>query len=86
MRNRILQPGRWESISDESVSTQTRIDCTRVLTEDTKGKETREGVCNVRSSVEDGQTAGKLSSAVEGGQVVDDEREKGRLGHSWTAY
>lgn len=50
--------------------------------EDAKGEQAGEGIGNVRRGVEDGQSSGQLATTVKGGEVVDDGREEGGLGHS----
>ena len=51
--------------------------------EDRVGKAIVKGVGNVRRRVEDGKPSGKFTTSVESCQIVDDEREKTRFGHSW---
>ena len=50
--------------------------------EDAKGQQAGEGVGDVGGGVEDGETTGEFSTTVEGGQVVDDQGEKGGFGHA----
>ena len=41
-----------------------------------EGQEAAKGTCDVGSSVEDGQSAGELATAVKRGLVVDDQWEE----------
>lgn len=50
--------------------------------EDAEGEEAGEGVSDVGCGVEDCETTGELSTAVEGGLVVDDEGKECRLSHA----
>lgn len=59
------------------------VDQMGVDLEDAKCQETAECTGDIGSSVEYGQSSGEFASAVEGGQVVDDEGEEGALRHAY---
>lgn len=59
-----------------------RVERGVVDAEDGEGEQPGEGIGDVGRGVEDGQSTSQLTTTVEGGEVVDDQGEEGRLGHA----
>lgn len=68
------------AFDDEQVAPA--LEAVRLDLEDAEGKKASEGVGDVGRGVEEGEAARKLATAVEGGEVVDDQREEGALSHA----
>lgn len=68
------------ALDDEQVAPA--LEAVRLDLEDAEGQQAREGVGDVGRGVEEGEAARELAAAVEGGEVVDDQREEGALGHA----